>query len=421
MGGPPSSPYITHIETNIKDLGASFEFDRAHVFVAGYNGTGKTALFNAIELALIGEAFDFAGRDGVRSSSLLKGLLPQGAPILYSKLKFSDGSEASWILEPGHKPVHKPPPFPVTMPLREALNALTGSKAVAMRFLMRNYGPFKSITNDTPELWGIYNDQFTDMFYRDRLLAVEAKARKNVSAHKKQVTACKNGLEALKANEDLALTQKAEVVHAIRSLTAFQLDKKLSTCGICGQQVDEDTLRDRNFVANEKSLSLPQVSVDVVAGLVAAREVAQRRVDQHQAVVDRIMRRLEAWTRWYAPKFERKLADSPIGPIGLQITGSYVLIGRKQNNGTIWPVISGAENIILATTMAALARRASNLQDKGISVLIAPDRAFDPVMLRKLLNLAGGIDANIFIQSTLTPRGRPPKEWSRVVLNTLET
>jgi len=133
--------YITDIQTNIKFPGSvCLSGLSENIFISGPNGSGKTALINAVELALTGEARDLGGRDKAKASSVLQGLLHPDEDSLFAVVKLSNGKTASWVMERGKRAVHQPVEGPVHFLLPEILGALKGSKAVVARFLVKYFG-----------------------------------------------------------------------------------------------------------------------------------------------------------------------------------------------------------------------------------------------------------------------------------------
>lgn len=92
--------YVMHLETNVKSKRAvSYDFGPC-TLVTGLNGTGKSAIIDAISLALTGESRS----EGLKKQkSLLMRLAPPGPPgatkrELYARAKLADGNEARFSL-----------------------------------------------------------------------------------------------------------------------------------------------------------------------------------------------------------------------------------------------------------------------------------------------------------------------------------
>ena len=127
----PAPVYARRVVSNVKK-GVDVELSRLTLLV-GPNGSGKTSVQNALELALCGFASDVEGRDKVKLAYALARLGPGDQPLI-SNVTLSDGRDASWTLKPNkkggyHDPEHTPPNgvrviFPVA-DVREVLGSPT--------------------------------------------------------------------------------------------------------------------------------------------------------------------------------------------------------------------------------------------------------------------------------------------------------
>ena len=107
----PAPVYAHRVRSNVKK-GVDVELSRLTLLV-GPNGSGKTSVQNALELALCGFASDVEGRDKVKLAYALARLGPGDQPLV-SNVSLSDGREASWTLKPNkkggfHDPEHTTP------------------------------------------------------------------------------------------------------------------------------------------------------------------------------------------------------------------------------------------------------------------------------------------------------------------------
>ena len=87
---------IKHVHTNAK-VGANVDVGEKTLIV-GRNGSGKSTIINAIELALTSRVSDIAGRTDVAREADVMQLAPQGA-ALHAEVIFDDGSGASYRVE----------------------------------------------------------------------------------------------------------------------------------------------------------------------------------------------------------------------------------------------------------------------------------------------------------------------------------
>ena len=135
----PAPVYARHVHSNVKK-GVDVELSRLTLLV-GPNGSGKTSVQNALELALCGFASDVEGRDKVKLAYALARLGPGDAPLV-SNVTLSDGREASWTLKPNkkggyHDPEHVPPNgVRVIFPVADVREVLGGNPETVRTWLM---------------------------------------------------------------------------------------------------------------------------------------------------------------------------------------------------------------------------------------------------------------------------------------------
>jgi energy-coupling factor transporter ATP-binding protein EcfA2 len=135
----PAPVYARHVSSNVKK-GVDVDLSRLTLLV-GPNGSGKTSVQNALELALCGFASDVEGRDKVKLAHALARLGPGDQPLI-SKVTLSDGRDASWTLKPNkkggfHDPEHVPPNgIRVIFPVADVREVLGSSPETIRTWLM---------------------------------------------------------------------------------------------------------------------------------------------------------------------------------------------------------------------------------------------------------------------------------------------
>jgi hypothetical protein len=135
----PAPVYARRVVSNVKK-GVDVELSRLTLLV-GPNGSGKTSVQNALELALCGFASDVEGRDKVKLAYALARLGPGDQPLI-SNVTLSDGRDASWTLKPNkkggyHDPEHAPPNgVRVIFPVADVREVLGGSPETIRTWLM---------------------------------------------------------------------------------------------------------------------------------------------------------------------------------------------------------------------------------------------------------------------------------------------
>ena len=134
-----SKLYLERVRSNVKKS-VDVSLSRLTLLV-GPNGSGKTSVQNAMELATSAFASDVEGRVKVRVAHALGRLGPGDSP-LWSEVEFSDGSKATWKLKPNkkggfHDPEHDTPQdIKVVFPVADVREVLGGSPESIRTWLM---------------------------------------------------------------------------------------------------------------------------------------------------------------------------------------------------------------------------------------------------------------------------------------------
>lgn len=133
---PLPRPFVVTVTSNIKG-GVSATLTEKTLIV-GPNGEGKSAIVNALTLALTGAADDLIGRDVVRDASVIGLMAPVGEDVR-ATAKLSNGVESSYHAPRSADGFGKGKGinvFPGAVPLRDVREALTGSAEKARQFLL---------------------------------------------------------------------------------------------------------------------------------------------------------------------------------------------------------------------------------------------------------------------------------------------
>lgn len=232
--------YIQHVKSNLK-RGVDATLGKRTI-ITGPNGSGKTSIQNAIELALTGSASDVEGRAVVRKGDMLAKLGPPGEGVT-TVATMEDGRAARWSITPNRKggyfePAHQPlSGVRVVFPVQEVREVLTGSPDALRIWLMSRVGANATLQDVLNGLAakhvGLYKDRSgrvrrvgltevdvllaaIDSAYTEaRALAAEAKAAKSV------VEAMSGGLGSEPYAEDIQKAQAASE-EAMRALQEAQ-------------------------------------------------------------------------------------------------------------------------------------------------------------------------------------------------------
>ena len=120
-------PWIKRVNSNIKSpTGDEWSLELGqHTLLVGSNTSHKSAVIQAVELALTAAADDIVGRSAVKDSALLMSLAPYGVSALESTATLTDGTAAYFKLEGTKRPEHDTEvKMGEALPLRQVRKAL---------------------------------------------------------------------------------------------------------------------------------------------------------------------------------------------------------------------------------------------------------------------------------------------------------
>ena len=143
-------PYVNKVESIIK--GTVVCQPGRRTLIVGKNGIGKSRIVNSVEAAGTGKVSDVAGRALLARDADLFMLAPPEAERVWSVVKLSDGGEASWSIDKGHKAKRTGPE--IAFPLRDAREAILGSPETARKWILRHGGEMdwnKDVVSLIPE------------------------------------------------------------------------------------------------------------------------------------------------------------------------------------------------------------------------------------------------------------------------------
>jgi hypothetical protein len=137
--------FVKHVKGNVKE-GVDTPLG-IRTLIVGDNGTGKSSIINAIELALGGFASDVNGRSAVRTTSELITLKntdkTDKSKLLQSSATLDNGGLCHWEVKKTPKGAGRathtiPKNLKVRFPFQEVKDNLTGSAATARQYLLSN-------------------------------------------------------------------------------------------------------------------------------------------------------------------------------------------------------------------------------------------------------------------------------------------
>ena len=206
--------HVKRIKSNIKG-GVDQELGEKTLIV-GPNGKGKSAIVNAVELALGGSASDIVGRAEVKRESDL--LTLGDGDTVYADADFSDGKSAGYEAQSnkrgGAKKAKHTCPVNASFPVRDVRSALGGSADTARSWLLEKV--VNDVTREdviawfTPEAQALYHHygKAEHKSEIDILLSVVTNVGKECRAKKKRLKSDQELLERLGSNLDAEPTEQ---------------------------------------------------------------------------------------------------------------------------------------------------------------------------------------------------------------------
>jgi len=230
-----SKLYVERVRSNVKKS-VDVSLSRLTLLV-GPNGSGKTSVQNAMELATSAFASDVEGRVKVRVAHSL-GRLGPGDSALWSEVEFSNGAKSSWKLKPNkkggfHDPEHDTPQdIKVVFPVADVREVLGGSPESIRTWLMSRVAADvreADILGRLPEdlhdsyLEAAKKARLPDWSEIDVLLAVSETAKKEIRSNEAEAKKARQVIDTMTDGMGMEPTAaelesaEAEVVRAERA------------------------------------------------------------------------------------------------------------------------------------------------------------------------------------------------------------
>lgn len=426
---------IRTIKTNIKSGSDELIVVGPKTLLHGPNESGKSTIVEAIQLALTGGVYGVLFKDKiVKSGSQLCGL---GDGDLYAEIEMEDGEQMRWDLSPGSKPTsagYGPGVFPIA----ELHNVLKGSPATIRKFFFRIFGedisgndleasfPKSSYDLSVP-LGELLPDLGPTAYCPDDILGALTKAGAQKRGAKGESTAAKKMLGAFSRAEKIdpkLLTESwGELVDGIR----FEWTKKLLKAGLIDKSTAQSIsktiglpkelvgLRDSTVVSEEIEdyLELDALYQSLLAANDVA-EVSEQRsksfAELETALNDFIYTQLKEPLQQYVKRVNKFLPKGDVFTI--EYDKSTFLVGLERG-GVVHHALSGSTE---ARVLAAMAAGLSGDSDE-YSIIVVDDRMWDTQTLAEMMNLLEQTSSQVFVMSTLKPRGRQRSAWTYIEMS----
>tara|TARA_R110000851_G_scaffold243972_3_gene396782 strand:+ start:108 stop:1214 length:1107 start_codon:yes stop_codon:yes gene_type:complete len=339
---------IERIETNIKsDTEVSIDLATNTTIFHGPNGSGKTALINAVELALTGEARDLGTRSSAKSGVLLRSLIHDLNDSAYANVYLDNGCVFRWSLDrsSGAKQ-SKPPEIKVHFPLRDAETALSSGKEKTLHYLYRLCSSYKKST------------------------LTELDQTKRKMAHSRQRV------------KDVALTMnRIASTYGIATLP----DPLEGHSRLCEFPPEVFSLLLRLEVDKEKAASEHEV----------ASLLYSRKIETLSEIIESNGADICFKINQYLPKGHHRQHES----VSLVVTANNIRLGWITPSGKSMPFVSGAETIYLTAALGLAHTKEIGWGDSDLVIIICPDRSLDSTTIRSLRESLEHLPGHSFLQT----------------------
>ena len=370
----------------------------------------------------------------MKSGTQLCGL---GDGDLYAEVETDSGNVARWDLSPGKKPKQSGDIGQV-FPIAELHDVLKGSPATARKFFFQLFGedisgndleasfPKSSYDLSVP-LGELLPDLGPTAYCPDDILGALTKAGAQKRGAKGESTAAKKMLGAFSRAEKIdpkLLTESwGELVDGIR----FEWTKKLLKAGLIDKSTAQSIsktiglpkelvgLRDSTVVSEEIEdyLELDALYQSLLAANDVA-EVSEQRsksfAELETALNDFIYTQLKEPLQQYVKRVNKFLPKGDVFTI--EYDKSTFLVGLERG-GVVHHALSGSTE---ARVLAAMAAGLSGDSDE-YSIIVVDDRMWDTQTLAEMMNLLEQTSSQVFVMSTLKPRGRQRSAWTYIEMS----
>ena len=236
MAKKQKRPHIVRVESNLKSpTGVPWSLDIGQrTLIYGGNARHKSAVLQAVELALTGAVDDLIGRSAVKDAAMLLTMVPGDS--ISCQVEFDTDDQASFLLEKGSRPQCTKADDNV-LPLRQVRSALAGSPATLRKALLKWSAPSLTRHDVLGQIPQQYHPKFDDLAEHigknrgetDTLVAILEYVDKRARGASKELKGAKSIVEELEqlievvpSQDDIADAQAA--VANLGAMPAIDVD-----------------------------------------------------------------------------------------------------------------------------------------------------------------------------------------------------
>lgn len=434
--------FVQTITTNIKSSdGQSKTFELGkYTLLVGPNESGKSAIAEAVQLAMTGSAFGMLYRNKpIKAGNQLEVLRPEGAEVVYSQAILDNGESAEWTLESGKSP-KRTGVMGYALPMNDLRAVLAGSDQSIRSFFydrmvkkssrdeLRAYVP-ERLRDDFDEF--VYDEDFLSL---TGVISGLGKQKREESAKVKAAQQMLDQMEAsfidqktisslwLQLAEAQRLERLKEMYKTYREENEDSrvLEKiKASLASIGSKEKIQGMISPEDARANlEKAymkLGTYQACLDLKSNIDWGKAAAERLGKLEKAMAEVLPKVMDDGLVWesYSESVNKFL---PSGDEFTVVDNGRLKLGLKRENGLHIALSGSTEARTLAAMSAALIENEEADTDT-LSLIVVDDRMWDTTTLAKTMKELESVDCQVIIMSTQKPRGREREAWTYIELD----
>ena len=434
--------FVKTITTNIKSpdgQSKTFELGK-YTLLVGPNESGKSAIAEAVQLALTGSAFGLLYRNKpIKAGNQLEVLRPESAEVVYSQATLDNGESAEWILEAGKRPKRSGVEG-YAIPMNDLRAVLAGSdQSIRTFFYDRMVQKTKREVvraQVSAPLQDVFDEYISDEDFLSlpSTIAGVAKEKREESA---KVKAAKQMLEQMDATyvDDNAISAlwlqlgEAQRLERLKEMyktyreeneSGLVLDKiKASLASIGSKEKIQEMISSKEAREELESAYLKMGKFRACLDLkntVAWGEGAVAQLGKLEKalteVVSAVMNDECVWEN-YCNSVNEFL---PKGDEFTVLDNGSLKVGLKRENGLHVALSGSTEARTLAAMSAALIENEDSDED-NLSIIVVDDRMWDTNTLAKTMKELESVDCQVIMMTTQKPRGRAREAWTYVDLD----
>jgi len=441
--------WVKEITTNIKSPDGNsrtYELGK-YTLLVGPNESGKSAIAEAVQLALTGSAFGMLYRNKpIKAGNQLSVLKPEGTEVVYSQAVLDDGGTAEWTLEEGKRPVRKGIEG-YALPMNDIRSVMAGSDSTIRSFFydhMIGESLAEDVQAQLPEsLWGDFDACVgrSESISVTKLIASLGKQKREESAKMKAASSILQYMNPTAVSESHISTLWLQLAEAQRLERLKEMYRTYRAEGGGGEA--------SNRALSKIKASLSAIgSKDKIQNMIGSEEAREKLEEAYrergsyqaalgmkvlvdkcetdieniskmekalQAAIGRLLTEKNVWST-YAAKVNMFLPNKDQFKV---IDNGSVTMGLARENGLHIALSGSTEARTLAAMSAAFvaSKRGRGQEEENYpAVIVVDDRMWDTATLAKTMKGLEKVDCQVIVMTTQRPRGRQREAWTYVEL-----